>query len=625
MRIHASLSVSPKMRRAITGAVLAGLPYIVPPQHVYAQRALGLDVSDWQGSLSLSNWQTIHAPTAAGGGGRDFAFIRSSRGGTTGFYDEHDSGNANGLNNLSQRYDDLYFTQNMDRATSAGMFAGPYHFGRADIVSTTSFSGGIANTGTDEANHMLEQAGAYIRPGYLLPVFDLEAGANRTADQLAQFVNDFGQRIFNAKGVWPIVYASSSYASDPATSGNNTGEIRPSVALNMPNLWIARWPNQANPGSIDAQNIDPPAASGYPNVYGVWNTSYPTIPNPQPWKFWQYASTGTVPISSTSNLNVDWDVAHGDIEFVKDYLVPALWTNDASGSWTTLSNWNSGTADPSGHGGAARLPGANDTVMLDRPAADVLVTLGAGSGSQNIRRLFTKERLTISGGTLNVSRAAQIDNTVILNSGRFTAGSLTINNTAGGGFNQFGGVTTINGPVSGNGTLNVTAGSFTAQSVRGNTVFVSGTGSVTIASGGGSIGTSKVPLLSLSSSGRFDVTNHDLVLDYATTSPINTVRGYLSVSYNGGAWTGVGLTSSAAAASVGSAHRTALGYAEATDLFGAFPATFSGQSVDNTSVLIRYTAAGDANLDGTVDLSDFTFLAAYFKGTGRRGFDGDFK
>src|SRR5204862_1382482 len=180
-------------------------------------------------------------------------------------------------------------------------WAGPYHFGRPDVIATTLNSGGIANTGTDEANHMLQQASMYMRPGYLLPVYDLEAGGpQRTADELAQFVVDFGQTIYNAKGVWPIVYASSSYASDPATSGNtgSTG-IRPSVAQKMPNLWIARWPNQGNPNSIDVQNIDPPAASGYPNVYGVWNPSYPTIPNPQPWKFWQYASSGYTAISST--------------------------------------------------------------------------------------------------------------------------------------------------------------------------------------------------------------------------------------------------------------------------------------------------------------------------------------
>src|SRR5438876_881238 len=99
-------------------------------QTASAQRALGIDVSDWQGTLAVSNWTKIHQAASSGGGGRDFVFLRSTRGGTTGFYDEHDSANANGLNTLSQRYDDLHFYDNIKNATSVGMWAGPYHFGR---------------------------------------------------------------------------------------------------------------------------------------------------------------------------------------------------------------------------------------------------------------------------------------------------------------------------------------------------------------------------------------------------------------------------------------------------------------------------------------------------------------
>src|SRR5207237_5179457 len=66
------------------------------------------------------------------------------------------------------------------------------------------------------------------------------------------------------------------------------------------------------------------------------------------------------------------------------------------------------------------------------------------------------------------------------------------------------------------------------------------------------------------------------------------------------------------------------GYAEATDLFTSFPATFSGQTVDNTSLLTRYTYFGDANLDRTVDTIDFNLLAASFGQSGKRWFNGDF-
>src|SRR5262249_42517331 len=135
-----------------------------------AQRVTGLDVSAWQGNLSQANWNTIHTTD-----GRDFAFIRSSRGGTTGYYNQNDSDNSDGLNTLSQRYDDPYFVQNINRATAAGVYAGSYHFGRMDIIASTLNANGIPNNGTDEANHFIEMAGAWMRPGYLLPVFDFEA------------------------------------------------------------------------------------------------------------------------------------------------------------------------------------------------------------------------------------------------------------------------------------------------------------------------------------------------------------------------------------------------------------------------------------------------------------------
>jgi hypothetical protein len=54
------------------------------------------------------------------------------------------------------------------------------------------------------------------------------------------------------------------------------------------------------------------------------------------------------------------------------------------------------------------------------------------------------------------------------------------------------------------------------------------------------------------------------------------------------------------------------------------PTTFAGQSVDATTVLLRFTAAGDANLDGTVDTLDFNSLAAHFGGTGERWSHADF-
>src|SRR5262249_15997067 len=48
------------------------------------------------------------------------------------------------------------------------------------------------------------------------------------------------------------------------------------------------------------------------------------------------------------------------------------------------------------------------------------------------------------------------------------------------------------------------------------------------------------------------------------------------------------------------------------------------QSVDNTSVLIRYTLYGDANLDGVVNALDFNAVANNFGTGGKFWSQGDF-
>src|SRR3954447_2405329 len=110
-------------------------------------RLLGLDVSAYQGNISQTTWNNIQLVE-----NRQFVFIRSSRGGTTG--EDHRQGGYPAGNDtffsLSQRYDDPYFVQNINNATAAGLFAGSYHFGRSDIVS---------NTGADEADHFIQMAG----------------------------------------------------------------------------------------------------------------------------------------------------------------------------------------------------------------------------------------------------------------------------------------------------------------------------------------------------------------------------------------------------------------------------------------------------------------------------------
>src|SRR5262249_2477331 len=61
-----------------------------------------------------------------------------------------------------------------------------------------------------------------------------------------------------------------------------------------------------------------------------------------------------------------------------------------------------------------------------------------------------------------------------------------------------------------------------------------------------------------------------------------------------------------------------------SSIFTVFPASFMGQAVDSTTVLVRYTLAGDSNLDGVVNAIDFGAISSNFGGNGKIWTQGDF-
>jgi hypothetical protein len=124
---------------------------------------------------------------------------------------------------------------------------------------------------------------------------------------------------------------------------------------------------------------------------------------------------------------------------------------------------------------------------------------------------------------------------------------------------------------------------------------------------------------------RIDVGDKGLVKDYANgtsdVTMLNDLRPRLVSGRAGGAWTGPGIQSSVAAAN----SRYAVGYATARQLFGAFPAMWSGQSIDDTTFIMRGTFGGDANLDGAVTFDDLLALAQnYGIAAGKHWVHGDF-
>lgn len=273
-----------------TAAALSGLVCVmamgVAPAQA-ADRVQGVDVSQWQGQM---NWGTTYDA------GARFAFVRSSRGGLTGTI-------SSGLG----RYDDPRFVENMQAISNLALdgktiYAGAYHYGRPDTVPSTS-STAINTHARNEAAHFIEVAGDYMTEGYLRPVLDLETGAAQLNDaQLSYWANSFMDEVELLTGAEPLVYMNRNFATryvDSSMAGRD--------------LWIADW----------APMRDPDA---YPDLFT-------TNPGPDTgvfddWSFWQYSgdTNGTSgPWGATygaSSTDIDLNVAKGDINFVRGFLIP---------------------------------------------------------------------------------------------------------------------------------------------------------------------------------------------------------------------------------------------------------------------------------------------------------------
>jgi hypothetical protein len=201
-----------------------------------APRALGVDTSSAANltAPTQAQWNNVYAD------GYRFASLRSSRGGLTA---------GEGLQ------DDAHFYDNISRATTANLLSGPYHFLRIDL----------AHSGVNEAQHMFIYAGMYMKPGYLLPVGDLEGSNTRTPSQMTTFALEFVTTIESQMGITPMMYMQGSFANDD--------EITKSLAFtgSTPRtyLWVARYSGDINTGN-------PVPAQHFPNMYGMYDPAFTT-------------------------------------------------------------------------------------------------------------------------------------------------------------------------------------------------------------------------------------------------------------------------------------------------------------------------------------------------------------
>lgn len=293
---------------------------------------------------------------------------------------------------------------------------------------------------------------------------------------------------------------------------------------------------------------------------------------------------------------------------------------------TGVVNQNGGTITANELNVAAQIGGVGSYFMTD----GVLTV-----GEENIA--YTPSNVgsfSQAGGThtinnlLSLATQTGTDATFRLSGGRLNAGSVAVGggSLAVGGvarFTQDGGTFVTSGRVRvyGGSTLSVNGGSFSAGSLALN-----GGGRATL--GPGADITPRVGALQ-ATSGRLDIADNGLIVDYTGASPMGlplgpfgSVANLIANAWNNGAWNGLGITSS-----FGTTQVFGVGYAEASTLYGisgSGTATFRGQTVDATSVLVLLTYYGDATLDRRVGIDDFAILASNFNLTGLGWMDGDF-
>lgn len=393
-------------------------------RQAFGQRVFGLDTSSAANGSAPSQTAWNNAFNDADGDGiaYKFAFVRSN----------HGIPATGGT-------DDSQFYLNISRGTAAGLLVGSYNYIEAG-----------ANTAIAEANHYLDYAGMYMKPGYLLPVFDLEGAGSASLTQaaLTQWSLDYINTIFAAKGINPIVYTNSSFNNDEVTAAVAFTNIASSPHTgNRTYQWLARPSGSLTTG-------EPGQATGYPDPYGGWDPNFTTKsasidPAIKPWAFWQNGS------GSPNGFLIDYNAANGNIEFVKDFLVPALWTNAGSGDWGTTSNWNSDNPTYNGtvqSGPAPRLPNSGnlDWVKLQNSGGG---TVTLSSGARTVRKFYTQQPLNITGGSLTVSYVpgsggkwdvpSEFNATVTLSSGASYSARTTQVDSLGGVFNINGGTVTF--------------------------------------------------------------------------------------------------------------------------------------------------------------------------------------
>jgi hypothetical protein len=150
-------------------------------------------------------------------------------------------------------------------------------------------------------------------------------------------------------------------------------------------------------------------------------------------------------------------------------------------------------------------------------------------------------------------------------------------------------------------------------------------GNASISPGGGKV--LVVGGLTIDANARLDLADNGLVVDYDTVSPIGSwsgsaydgITGLIASGRNGGDWSGKGIVTTA-----GVGNFRTLAVSRAFDVFGASGGVFGNETVDSTSILLKFTYGGDATLDGKINIDDYVKIDSGIAGGYTGWVNGDF-
>ena len=263
-------------------------------------------------------------------------------------------------------------------------------------------------------------------------------------------------------------------------------------------------------------------------------------------------------------------------------------------------------------------PNANDNLTIDTPSAGqfrVGGTSGVGTGiipatlAASVPLTIDAAANDAGGGndTITVAAGANPMTSLAVNAGT-GSNSLTAN---GGDFalNTNLGVRGVNLDVNVNnaGTEVTLPGTQRTRSLN-----IAAGGDVVLPANGSSV--LRTTILSITGAGsQLNLSNNDLILDYAGASQLGTwngseytaASGVVAAGRNGGSFDGTGIISNESMALGG---QTMFALGEASDVLGisgSETATYGSETLDATSVIVKYTWSGDANLDGELNGDDY--------------------